>query len=215
MADTIEFENDTELTLKSLEGKIRQNQQSLDTIPVDPKKYTVLSQSEVSYQGKLYQLIYKVTKPNADQVVTKLSLVDSSIANDPHFADKITRRSPGAPLNTWSDDDSQLSKDEAAFRYLNIDLSKDPIELRSNMEVVESLRGKGLGKLLFQATEALATDAANRTSAANGKQLKLLIRDNSDPAGWTSTMALKGGYQKLSSLESGSAFPTFQKIISR
>jgi len=214
MLDSAEVDNGQELTLERLTEQVHGYTQSFDEIPVDPRHYTILFQSEVLKNGKSYKLIYKASKTQENKLVTKLSLVDIETSRKPDFQDTISLRHPVNPLNVGrSDDDYVLSPEEAAFRYLQVDLSPDPIEIRSRLEVKEALQGQGIGSLLFDSFDLLASDVAHRSQVPDGKQLKLIVRDNSDPVGWTAARAEKNGYVRVPSNQSDSVFPTYQKII--
>lgn len=170
-------------------------------------------QTEVVVNGKICVMVYKAYRPEEGRITTKLSLVEKAAYQTEEYKERIKWRRPQMiGYNHSSENDYVLEDGELAFKYMNIDLTKDPIDIRSNMEVCQSLRGRGLGKILFDTYEILAEDFSKRTSVVRGKTIRLLVRDNSDPKGWTKALAQKSGYVPFS--DSEGFFETYTKELS-
>lgn len=179
-------------------------------MPVDPYTYSILFNSTVRFEGTDYELVYKVCKNKKDSIVAKLSLVNKDFFDNPNSTEELLNRVPESSRNL-SEKDTTLLGSESAYRTLKIDFEKDPINVLSYLEVAKSMRGKGLGTILFNQTELLALDLIRRSPQANDRSVALIIRDASK--GWATSRSKQMGYEEVPLGESASAFPTYRKII--
>lgn len=159
--------------------------------PVDPNRYSLLFHTPVSFDGKTYELVYKASRPRAEKIIAKLSLIEKDYFDNPSSMEEILSRSEIQGSAT----DASPSNSEVAYRTIKLDLDRDPIEARSKVEVMPEIQGKGLGTMLFNQGELLISDMVGRVPDTKGRSVAILVLDVSE--GWARSKAKALGYEKL------------------